>query len=282
MHSEFESGRIVPIAAGVSRLLAPNPSRMTGPGTNTYLLGSPPRAALDPGPDDPAHVEAILRAAPALDTVIVTHTHADHSPAARTLAIRSGAKLIGRPPPPSAHQDMTFVPQQVPERDELIRIDERLTLRAIDTPGHASNHVCFLIEEQDLLFSGDHVLDGVTPVILAPDGDMAAYLEALERLLKYPLAAIAPAHGRVLTDPRAVISGVIAHRLRREQKVVNALAAAHEGSLDSLLPAVYSDVAPELHSLARYSLEAHLIKLEREGRCRREGDRWHAAPRLRS
>jgi glyoxylase-like metal-dependent hydrolase (beta-lactamase superfamily II) len=276
MHPEFEPGRVVPVADGVVRLLAPNASRMTGPGTNTYLLGNPPHAALDPGPDNPGHVAAILRAAPALDTVIVTHTHSDHSPAARTLARRSGARLVGRPPPSSPHQDLSFAPQHVPRRDELIRIDAGLTLRAIDTPGHASNHVCFLLEEQGMLFSGDHVLDGMTPVILAPDGDMAAYLEALERLLTYPLRAIAPAHGRVLPDPRAVIEGLIAHRLRREAKVAQVLANVRSGSLEMLLPVVYGDVAPELHDLARYSLEAHLIKLERDGRCRRDGDHWHA------
>jgi glyoxylase-like metal-dependent hydrolase (beta-lactamase superfamily II) len=149
-------------------------------------------------------------------------------------------------------------------------------LRAIHTPGHASNHVCFLLEESGLLFSGDHVLDGVTPVILPPDGDMAAYLESLERLKTYGPRAIAPGHGRVLTDPIETIDRVIAHRGKREAKVLAVLAALGRGTLDELLPKVYSDVRPELLRIARLSLEAHLIKLVREGRAGHEADVWLA------
>ena len=281
MISDFEPGRPVPLAEGILRLVAPNAGRMTGPGTNTYLLGTPPRAVLDPGPDLAPHVDAILREAPALETVIVTHTHPDHSPATQSLVSRArtagrAVRVIGRAPPSAIHQDMTFAPDHSPHRDELLRIDERLTLRAIDTPGHASNHVCYLAEQHAMLFSGDHVLDGVTPVILAPDGDMAAYLESLERLLGYPLRGIAPGHGRLLHDPQGVIRGVVAHRLRREAKVVRALDATVRG-LDGLLLRVYDDVPVELHGMARHSLEAHLIKLGREGRAVQVGDRWHAA-----
>ncbi len=142
-----------------------------------------------------------------------------------------------------------------------------LRLRAIHTPGHASNHVCYLLEESGLLFSGDHVLEGVTPVILPPDGDMGAYLQALERLKTYPLRAIAPGHGRVMRDPVGVIDGVIAHRARREAKVVAVLSRVRRASLDELLALVYDDVRTDLLPIARYSLEAHLIKLRREGRA---------------
>jgi glyoxylase-like metal-dependent hydrolase (beta-lactamase superfamily II) len=150
-------------------------------------------------------------------------------------------------------------------------------LRAIHTPGHASNHVCYLVEGSLLLFSGDHVLDGVTPVILAPDGDMAAYLDALHRLKTYGPRAIAPGHGRVLTNPIETIDGVIAHRAKREAKVLGVLTSMGRGTTDELLPKVYSDVKPQLLRIARLSLEAHLIKLEREGRAGRDGDVWLAS-----
>jgi glyoxylase-like metal-dependent hydrolase (beta-lactamase superfamily II) len=263
------------VAPGVQRLLAPNASPLTGPGTNTYLLGDPPVAVLDPGPAIPGHVAAIVRCAPDIETIFVTHTHADHSPAAQVLALRTGARLVGKPPPCDGRQDLTFEPDQVPARGERFDV-AGVRLLAIDTPGHASNHVCYLLERDRLLFSGDHVLDGVTPVILAPDGDMAAYLDSLRRLRELPLRAIAPGHGRLLEEPIAVIDGVIAHRERRETKVLAVLGSLARATLDELLPRVYDDVRRELHPLARLSLEAHLVKLEREGRCGREGADWLA------
>jgi glyoxylase-like metal-dependent hydrolase (beta-lactamase superfamily II) len=272
----------VVLAPGIVRLTAPNPGRMTGPGTNSYLLGSPARAILDPGPALEAHVDALWRAAPALDRVLVTHTHPDHSPAVAALVARARAagrvlEVVGRPPPSDDHQDGSFAPDRVPRRDERIAIDAGLTLLAIDTPGHASNHVCYLALPHGILFSGDHLLAGVTPVILAPDGDMSAYLESLERLRGYPLRQVAPGHGRLLDDPEGLIGGVIAHRLRREAKVLEAVRRRGPATLEALLPTVYDDVAPELHAMARHSLEAHLVKLEREGRAGRDAGRWHAA-----
>lgn len=273
----FEPGRLVRIAPGVARLVAPNASPLTGPGTNCYLLGEPVRAVIDPGPADPAHLGAIRAAAPGLETIFVTHSHPDHSPAARPLAEATGAPVIGLPAPADGRQDPTYAPDRRPVRDECIGIaGTGLTLRAIDTPGHASNHVCYLHEESGLLFSGDHVLDGVTPVILAPDGDMAAYLDSLRRLLGYPLRAIAPGHGRVLPEPQQVITGVIAHREQREAKVLAVLERLRLATLDELLAGVYDDVPATLHWLARFSLQAHLIKLVNEGRCHQHDDHWHA------
>jgi glyoxylase-like metal-dependent hydrolase (beta-lactamase superfamily II) len=263
------------IAPGVARLLAPNASMMTGPGTNTWLLGDPPVAVLDPGPDIPSHVEAILAAAPRLEAIFTTHTHPDHSPAAAVLKARSGARIVGRPAPHDGLQDRTFVTDAIPARDEVFGIG-KLRLRAIDTPGHASNHVCWLLEGDGLLFSGDHILEGVTPVILVPDGDLRAYLDALERLKRYPLRAIAPGHGRVIGEPLREIDRVIAHRLAREAKVMAALAACGVATLDELLAPVYADVPVDRHALARMTLEAHLIKLERDGRASRDGSQWHA------
>jgi glyoxylase-like metal-dependent hydrolase (beta-lactamase superfamily II) len=204
----------------------------------------------------------------------VTHTHRDHSTGACSLAAATGARIVGLPAPNDGRQDESCKPDIQPAHDEMYEIGGGSTLRAIHTPGHASNHVCYLLEHDGVLFSGDHVLDGVTPVILAPDGDMAAYMYSLRRLRGYPMRAIAPGHGRVLGNPVGVIDGVIAHRERREAKVVAALTAFGTASLDELLARVYDDVRPELHDFARLSLEAHLIKLREEGRCRREGASW--------
>lgn len=263
------------IAPGVHRVLAPNASMMTGPGTNTWLLGDPPVAVLDPGPALPAHVDAILAAAPRLETIFVTHTHRDHSPAVRALKAITGARVIGRGAPRDGLQDDTFVADVEPARDELFAIGG-LRLRAIDTPGHASNHVCWLLEGARLLFSGDHILEGVTPVILVPDGDMGAYLEALARLKGYAPRAIAPGHGRVMGEPVKVIDALVAHRLARERRVRAALVARERSTLDELLVPVYADVPADRHMLARMTLEAHLIKLVRDGHAVRDGEQWRA------
>ncbi|MBX5462111.1 MAG: MBL fold metallo-hydrolase [Steroidobacteraceae bacterium] len=299
--SDLVPGRLVRVAPGVQRLVAPNASLMTGPGTNSYVLGEPPVALLDPGPDDPAHLNLLLQAVPRPLFIFVTHTHSDHSRGARELAMRTGAPVVGLPPPQDGRQDEGCVPHIQPAHDALFQLErgssdrdgERssiaaanadraksatgaIQLRAIHTPGHASNHVCYLLEELGFLFSGDHVLDGVSPVILPPDGDMAAYLQSLHRLKSYPLRAIAPGHGRVLTEPLRVIDQLIAHRGEREAKVLARLKELRRATLDELLPRVYDDVRPELLPVARFSLEAHLIKLAREGRAGREGDTWLA------
>jgi glyoxylase-like metal-dependent hydrolase (beta-lactamase superfamily II) len=273
--SELEPGRLARIALDVQRVVAPNPSLLTGPGTNTYLLGDPPTALIDPGPPAPAHLDVLLAAAPALALIFVTHTHPDHSLAARVLAQRTGARLIGRAAPSSGPQDWSFEPDVEPAGYQEFALGSR-TLRVIATPGHASNHVCYLLLETGLLFSGDHILDGVTPVIAPPDGVMADYLDSLRRLRAQPLESIAPGHGRVLAEPVAVIDGIIAHRERREARIVAALERQRLASLEQLLPEVYADVRPQLHPLARQSLEAHLIKLAAENRCELRGGLWCA------
>ena len=274
--SEFEPGRLVRVALAVQRLVAPNPSLLTGPGTNTYLLGDPPSIVIDPGPADETHIAAIERAAPALTHIFATHTHPDHSPAAAALARVTGAQLIGRRAPDDGLQDLSLAPDIEPARNQIFILPGGLRLRAIDTPGHASNHVCYLLENEGMLFSGDHILDGVTPVIIPPDGVMAHYLESLRRLGQEALRTIAPGHGRVLQAPHAVIDGIIAHRERRETKVRSALEALGAATLDQLLPRAYDDVRAELHRLARFSLEAHLIKLLQDGVAERDGSTWHA------
>ena len=275
-NSEFPHDVPVAIAAGVRRITAANPSPFTGPGTNSYVLGDPAWAIIDPGPNLEAHLAALLICAPRARWCFVTHTHPDHSPLAMRYCASSGALPIGRAPPNDGRQDTSFVAQIRPERDQQFHAPNGTVLTSIDTPGHASNHVCYFLQNLGLLFTGDHILDTVSPVILSPDGDMTAYLEALRRLKRYPLAAIAPGHGRLQTDPSGIIDGLIAHRLQREAQVLRELRALAKATTDELLPRVYFDVKPEVMGLARHSLEAHLIKLANEGVIVRGGEVWHA------
>ncbi len=267
-------GECVSIGQGVRRIVAGNAGLMTGPGTNTYLIGLKEVAVLDPGPDDTKHLEAILAAAgSAIRWIIATHSHADHSPLVKRLAQRTGARVIGLPPPGDGRQDATFDPQHLPaDGERLVLGDERLT--AIHTPGHASNCVCYLLERERLLFTGDHVLEGVSPVILPPDGDMSAYLRSLDELRSHDFGRIAPGHGGVMERGKEVLAALRAHRLAREEKVVRSLERLDGATLDQLVPVVYDDVAADRHVWARLTLEAHLIKLAREGRAGERGGLW--------
>jgi glyoxylase-like metal-dependent hydrolase (beta-lactamase superfamily II) len=273
------TGETVRLSARVRRVVARNAGPLTGAGTNTYVVGTGELAVIDPGPDDVRHLDAILACCDApLAWILVTHTHPDHSPGARVLRERTGATVLGRRAPDAPRQDRRFRPDVEPTDGERVLL-EGAVLRCIETPGHASNHVCFLLEEERLLFTGDHVLGGVTPVILAPDGDMTDYLAALGRLRAVDLEWLAPGHGPLLPEPAAVIDGLVAHRLRREAKVIDRLGAIGAGSLDDLLPGVYDDVAPALHELARHTLLAHLLKLERDGVAVRDGAAWRSRSR---
>lgn len=262
------------VAAGVRRIVAGNAGMMTGPGTNTYLVGTRDVAVLDPGPDDARHMDAILAAAgSAIRWILVTHTHPDHSPLASRLALLTGAELIGLPPPGDGRQDMSFVPQRRPLDGELLSLGEsRLT--AVHTPGHASNCVCYLLATERLLFTGDHVLEGVSPVILAPDGDMAAYLHSLDKLRGLDFERIAPGHGTLMEGGKKVVDLLTKHRLLREKKLLRSLERLKAATLDELTPVVYDDVAAERHRWARLTLEAHLIKLAREHRAGERDGLW--------
>lgn len=254
----------------VTRLTAANPGMMTGPGTNTYLVGGDgPLAVIDPGPADEAHVARILEAgAGRIRWILTTHTHRDHSPAAAALKAATGAALLGRRAPAGASQDADYAPDREPADGE--RIDcGAFTLRAVHTPGHASNHLCYLLEDTRMLFTGDHVMQGSTVVINPPDGDMRAYLASLERLLAEDIAIIAPGHGYLIGAPHREVRRLIAHRLGREAKVAAALQRLGEPTLEELVPVVYEDAPPRLHAVAARSLAAHLDKLLAEGRARR-------------
>ena len=171
------------------------------------------------------------------------------------------------------YQDETYLPGRVLKDGERIEGDD-FALTALHTPGHASNHVCLLLEAGGLLFTGDHLMSGSTVVILPPDGSMRQYLDSLRRLRELPVRALAPGHGAVIRDAVGEIDRVIAHRLLREQKVIDAMRELGTATLDVLLPVVYADVPASMHPVARYSLLAHVLKLEDEGRALRDGDSW--------
>lgn len=276
LHAPALTGGVLRLAGNLLRVVAPNPSPLTGPGTNTYVVGLGPRfIVIDPGPADPVHVERILAATGArISHVLCTHSHPDHSPGAAVLRARTQARVLGRPAPDDGYQDESYRPDHSLEDGEVIET-EGARLVALHTPGHASNHVCLLLEPAGWLFTGDHLMSGSTVVILPPDGSMRLYLESLRRLRQLPLQALVPGHGAVMPGAVDEIERVIAHRLRREAKVVDALAQlGGTATLDALVPLVYADTPVALHGLARFSLLAHLHKLQEEGHAHDDGARW--------
>ena len=270
----FEPGIPFRLGPRVQRLVAPNPGVMTGPGTNTYLLGEKEIAVLDPGPLLDEHVAAILEAgAGRIRWIVTTHTHPDHSPAWLPIQQATGAQVIGARPWDDKFQDDTFTPDVEVEHDYLLSTDE-FNLRAVYTPGHVGNHYCYLLEEDGMLFTGDHIMQGSTVVIVPPSGDMKAYIDSLRLLLDYPLQCLAPGHGSVIEDPAGAVNWLVNHRLKREQKVVDSLQQTGAADLDTLVLVVYDDVDASLHEMAKLSMTAHLIKLQQESRAHLEGDRW--------
>jgi len=274
---EILPGVVTRLSERVRRIAAPNAGFMTGPGTNTYLVGSGDElAVIDPGPASDEHLQALLQATGGrVRWILATHTHSDHSPGALRLKAETGAEVLGMPAPPHAGQDQSFAPDRVLRHGERLTVGD-CTLRVIHTPGHASNHLCYLLEEERLLFTGDHIMQGSTVVINPPDGDMSAYLQSLLALHDLDIAYLAPGHGFLMDQPYAMIDRLVSHRLAREAKVLQALRSHGQGSLDALVPLAYDDVPPILHRVASRSLLAHLLKLEQDGLARREGDQWVA------
>ncbi len=243
----------------VRRILAPNPGVMTGPGTNTYLVGIDEVAVIDPGPDDEGHIETIIGCGgDRIRWILCTHTHIDHWPGADALKERTGAEILAFESRDGIEVDGTLADGDMVEGTEW-----RLT--AVHTPGHASNHLCFMLEEERCLFTGDHVMDGSTVVIKPPDGDMAAYLASLEKIRAMRLSMLAPAHGHPIEDPKARIDWYLQHRIEREAAIAAALTDAGSATVDELVATVYTDVDPERHPIARHSTFAHLLKLRDEG-----------------
>jgi len=256
----------VPVALDklVRRVLCNNPGMMSGPGTNTYLVGIDEVAVIDPGPEDEGHTDAIVGAAgaDAIRWILCTHTHPDHSPGVPALQERTGAEVLA-----FDDRDGLVCDRHLADGDTVEATE--FTLRAVHTPGHASNHLCYLLERERMLFTGDHVMDGSTVVISPPDGDMAAYLESIRRLQAWrpALRSIAPAHGHLIDDPAAKLDEYLTHRLAREAQVLAELEASMpEGAgTELLVEKIYTDVHELLHPVARRSVWAHLRKLGDEG-----------------
>lgn len=280
---DWQHETVVPLLRNVGRLTCGNPSMMTGPGTNSYIVGDAETgfAVLDPGPVDPDHQQRLWTATNGdIRFIVCTHSHPDHSPGARPLQAlceRQGRRppILGMASRPTAQAHSRFVPDREladGERLVLQGTAHTHTLRAVHTPGHAANHLCFVLEEDRLLFTGDHVLNGTTPVINPPDGNMTAYLESLDRLLdlcdRQGIGFLLPAHGHVLGnepgqahDAAAAIRHLKAHRLKREAKIAAVMRSRPDGSLEDWLPLAYDDVPRHLWPVAMRSLIAHVERL---------------------
>ncbi len=264
----------VPLLKNLRRLTAPNPSVFTGPGTNSYIVGDADSGYLviDPGPNDPAHI-ARLHAATGGDIrfIVCTHSHADHSPGARPLQALCGdaaPPILGLPSAPTARASAQFEPDRTLADGECLVLGSggrTHTLRALHTPGHAANHLCLVLEEDALLFSGDHILNGSTTVVDPPDGDMNAYLDSLDRLdaecASRGIEFILPAHGHVLGFARTAIAHLKAHRLKREAKIAEAMRRLPEGTPEDWLPLAYDDVPERMWPVAARSLAAHVARI---------------------
>ena len=258
----------------VTRIIAPNGGMMTGAGTNTYLVGTRELIVIDPGPDDESHMQAILAAAAGrIRWILCTHTHSDHAPGAARLKNLTGAPVGAMAPPRTGHDFDLSVDRVLADGDSIECAPA--VVRAIHTPGHASNHLCFLLTANRMLFTGDHVMQGSTVVIWPPDGNMRAYIGSLRRLLEVDLAVLAPGHGHLIDEPRDELNRLIQHRLRREDKVRQAVLRADAGvTVEMLLPSAYDDVPKALHKWAALSLQAHLDKLVEDGELRRTDGRY--------
>lgn len=259
----MEAGKVVELSPLVRRITAGNGSVFTGPGTNTYLVGKEEVTVIDPGPAMQEHIDVITAAAPNIKQILVTHTHPDHSPGVRLLKENLDIPAYGMLTNSSKNQDQTFSPERILDDGEVFQ-EEEFSIEVVHTPGHASNHLCFILKEEKLIFTGDHIMNGSTVVIGPPDGNMKQYIQSLEKLKDYDIEKIAPGHGELLENPHEVADWIINHRLEREKKVFHALQEATKGTPDSLVEKVYDDVDSSLFPIAKASLLAHLIKLEED------------------
>lgn len=259
----------------VRRVLAHNPSPFSYTGTQTYIIGSQEVAVIDPGPldDDPGHVAALLRLLDGekVSAIMCTHTHRDHSPAAAPLAAATGAPIIGCAPlvldddgpRADASFDATYAPHRVLE-DGMALSGPGWTLRAVATPGHTSNHLCYALEEENALFTGDHVMAWSTSVVSPPDGDMAAYMRSLALLMTREDQIYYPAHGAAIENPHRLVRGMMGHRKQREGQILRLLAAG-TGHIPDMVALMYKGVDKRLHPAAGRSVLAHLIDLRDRG-----------------
>jgi glyoxylase-like metal-dependent hydrolase (beta-lactamase superfamily II) len=275
-------GAVEDTAPGVRRVVCNNPSAFTFRGTNTYIIGHGRVGVMDPGPENAAHLAAILAATQGetVTHVIVTHTHRDHSPGTAALVAATGATTYGFGPhitPPDQGGeggDHSFRPDVVVPEGGVVE-GEVWRLTALHTPGHCANHLCFAMDGNGVLFSADHVMGWSTSVVSPPDGDMTEYMASLDRLIARDDALLLPGHGPAISDPKPFMQALRAHRLEREAKVLEALTSAVMAPVEELVAPVYGPLDPKLVQAAGRSLLAHLVKLEREGVVRSSvGNNW--------
>ncbi|HEX8466617.1 MAG TPA: MBL fold metallo-hydrolase [Allosphingosinicella sp.] len=279
------TGRVERLGSRIRRVLAPNPSPFTYTGTQTYIIGEGEVAVIDPGPDLPAHLQALEAAlgGERVAAILCTHTHRDHSPASGPLKAATGAPIVGCAPlsledaGPRADEsfDFDYRPDRILADGE--RLDgEGWTFEAVATPGHTSNHLCLALVGEGALFTGDHVMGWSTSVVAPPDGDMADYMASLDRLLGRPDRIYYPAHGPAVEDPHAHVRRLIEHRRMRERQILGHLERG-EGRISAMVEAMYSGIDPRLFPAAGRSVLAHLVDLERRRLVREEGERWTLA-----
>ncbi len=253
--------KITKLTPIIRRLTAGNSNMFTGPGTNTYLLGEKEVTVIDPGPPMASHIEDLMSITDkSLKQILITHTHPDHSPGASILKKMTGVPVFGLSTESSRKVDEEIEIDKMLNHGDEIKTSE-YSIEVIHTPGHASNHLCYFLIDENVLFTGDHIMDGSTVVIAPPDGNMTEYLQSLKLLKEYPIKTIAPGHGDLIQDPMSLVDATIVHRLNREKKVIKKLEKLGSASIDELVNDVYDDVASFLHPIAKWSLEAHLIKL---------------------
>ncbi len=281
--ADLPTGLAETIEPLVRRVLAGNPSAFTYTGTQTYVVGKGADVAvIDPGPADPAHIEAILApvGAARIAASMCTHTHRDHSPAAAPLAARTGAPIIGCAalmlsddgPRSDEAFDTTYAPDRVLADGESVSGDG-WTLQAVATPGHTSNHLCLALVESGALFTGDHVMGWSTSVISPPDGDMADYMASLAKLQERSDRVYYPAHGPAVENPAQLVRGMMGHRKQRERQVLRQLEAGPQ-AIPDMVPQMYKGIDERLYGAAGRSVLAHLIDLKNRGAVRHDGDVW--------
>jgi glyoxylase-like metal-dependent hydrolase (beta-lactamase superfamily II) len=278
-------GHLLPRSPLVRRLLAHNPSPFTFTGTGTFVVGQGTVAVIDPGPADPAHIAALLAAlkGETVSHILITHTHMDHSPAAPAVQAATGAQIIGCAPlvlsddgpRADAGFDASYAPDKVMAEGDSIA-GPGWTLTAVATPGHTSNHLCYALAEEKALFTGDHVMGWSTTVVAPPDGDMAAYMVSLRKLIDRDDVIYHPTHGEPVTDPQRFVRGLVTHRKQRETQILNRLGEGPQ-AIAALVAAMYAAVDPRLHPAAGRSVLAHLIDLQARGLVVAEADRWRLA-----
>lgn len=281
---QFEYGVLETVSPLIRRIVARNPGPFTGTGTGTYVVGHGRVAVMDPGPALDSHIEAILHSlrGETIEQILITHSHVDHWPAAAAIQRATGAKIFGFGPEASkfggageesAHYG--FVPNQTMEDGDALD-GPGWHLAAVHTPGHASDHLCFALAEEKVLFSGDHVMGWSTSVIMPPDGDMAAYMRSLEKLLGRDDAVYLPTHGPAIPDPKPHVRAFLEHRRERRAAILRRLTRG-EAAIPEIVESVYVGLAPGLRGAASQSVLAHLIELIEAGEVESSGQRYRLA-----